>query len=508
MKLFLSKAGHATPWRAVLAMFILALAPLMHGCTSTQPYRTLGKTCEVDNPPQDAQGNYAWEARSNEGRSCADAWQVTVDKPQRFTMNFVEIDEQGILASRAQAEAAITNASLAEPGGSYVVVFVHGWHHNAGTDDTNVQHFYDALASVSRWNPSRKVKGIYIGWRGDSLAVHGLRYATFWDRKNTSDEVGRGGLLEFLLRLERGVKGNAKADNRLVVVGHSFGASVTFNALAHTYLERFLDGVYSNADGPRFRGYGDLVVLVNPAIEAMRYMPFQSALEYYSRPDAQPRVDFSHETMPRLVVLSSENDTPTRHFFPAARFLSTLFEAHVTVSATNSPDKAGDYSEWNMDRDTVGNYKHFQTHFPVHLIAAANVPRDEAKESRAAVLFEDCKARPAGEVRRLLNLRPTDAGDDDAQGAFPHSGMRVRRMPKTTAGSPYIVAGVGSEIVNGHTDIGRPNLVCWINQLLDTKESEERPLRSEREPPVQAASVLVGDKTVSAGEGVALPARR
>jgi hypothetical protein len=55
----------------------------------------------------------------------------------------------------------------------------------------------------------------------------------------------------------------------------------------------------------------------------------------------------------------------------------------------------------------------------------------------------------------------------------------VRRIPNpATEGSPYIVAAVSPKIVDGHTDIGRPNLVCWINQLLDTKEVELRPLLS------------------------------
>ncbi len=456
-----------------------ALALLLSACAHT-PYRTSGEACTIDQPAKDTSGNYDWESGLGGARPCADKWQVAVTKPVAFSMNFVEIDEQGVLANRDQANAAVEEASRDEVGGSYVIVFVHGWHHNASTDDGNVRGFYDALALVSRWNPKRKVKGVYIGWRGDSLPIKGLRYLTFWDRKNTSDEVGRGGLLEFLLRLERGVKSaEHNGRNKLLVVGHSFGASVTFNALAHLYLGRFLDGVHALDAKQRFHGYGDLVVLINPAIEAMRYMPFQSALDYYSRPTSKPKLDFSHETRPVLVVLSSQSDNATRIAFPAARFISTALEAHSTISATRSPDEKGRYSEWNMDRDTVGNFAGFQTHHALLL-------SEETTDTRVPVtekLRERCDSLETSEMWRRLNTDVADKNDERGGAVFPNSGVRVRRIPNPAiTGSPYMVAAVSPKIVDGHTDIGRPNLVCWINQLLDTKEVELRPLISAAVP--------------------------
>jgi hypothetical protein len=445
----------------------LAIASLLGACAYA-PYRTSGEPCTIDNPERTQRGGYDWESAGDGRRPCADRWEVSVTKPVPFSMNFVEIDEQGMLAKRAQAEAAIANASAHEGDGSYVVVFVHGWHHNASSADGNVQGFYDALALASRWNKSRKIKGIYIGWRGDSLPVPGLRYITFWDRKNTSDEVGRGGLLEFLLRLERGVKNGSNGSNRLLVVGHSFGASVTFNALAHTYLQRFLEGAHSQENKPRFRGYGDLVVLVNPAIEAMRYMPFQSAIEYYGSRTAPPRVDFSHENRPALVILSSQGDAATRIAFPAARFVSTALEAHSRISAHEGVAIDGPYSEWNLDRDTVGNFTGFQTHEPLRLSDNATDPNTPF----TATLNEKCDSLGRDETWRLLN-QP----DDSSATAFPDSQVLVRRRSESTVmNSPFIIAAVSRQLIRDHTDIGRPNVVCWINQLLDTNETGMRTL--------------------------------
>jgi hypothetical protein len=52
---------------------------------------------------------------------------------------------------------------------------------------------------------------------------------------------------------------------------------------------------------------------------------------------------------------------------------------------------------------------------------------------------------------------------------FPDSNIRVVGKRSTTRipNSPYIVAGVGREVIASHSEIGSPNLICWINQLVD-----------------------------------------
>lgn len=465
---------------------------LLAGCGSPH-HRKVGDECAVSRPADPA-GD--WEP---ENGTCRDRWAV---RTPSHGVNYVEIDEQGILHDRAAAEAAIRYAAAPPTAGNrmaYVVVFIHGWHHSAEAGDSNVQAFHRALAAVKHWRRDADVRGIYIGWRGSSLDIPLLRYLTFWERKNTSDEIGRGALLEFLLRLERGVKPEPASTNRLVLIGHSFGASVAFNALAHVHMQRFVDGLHSTAPGPRFRGYGDLTVLINPAIEAMRYMPLQSAVEYYASPQSPVPLDFSQETKPRLVILASDGDLATRCTFPVARLFSTALEAHNRISPQKSPDPDGAYVQWNMDRDTVGNFPNFRTHWPLRLV-------DTTTESRPPSTFVECLreivagvARPAEPPPTMLDqcATPTpehlrellrqEAADPDAVTAepqpalpagktvrgsyFPDSNIRVVRMPLDSRpklrNSPYIVAGVGTEIIASHSGIGNPNLICWINQLVD-----------------------------------------
>jgi hypothetical protein len=481
----------ALPSWAILPLLLFALS----GCTS--PFHRVAATpCTVITPTDPTAD---WEPADG---PCRSSWAV---RAPSHGINYVEIDEQGILHDRAAAEDALAFATAPPSDGArmaYVVVFVHGWHHDAAPGDANVQAFHRALASVRRWRPQADVRGIYIGWRGASLPVPLLRYLTFWERKNTSDEIGRGSLLEFLLRLERSVKPAPASNNRLVLIGHSFGASVAFNSLAHIHMQRFVEGLHATTPGERFRGYGDLTVLINPAIEAMRYMPLQSAVEYYASREQPPRLDFSHEKKPRLIILSSDGDLATHCTFPVARLFSTALEAHNRISAHKSPDEKGRYVEWNMDRDTVGNFIDFRTHWPLRLVTGEPAKAGESKpparfwecvrEIAAGftapepkpVMLEQCRTPSAAQLQELLRQESVDP-DEPASAAearaplpaglkvhgsyFPDSNIRVVRKRSRIPNSPYIVAGVGTELIAGHSEIGSPNLICWINQLVDAQ---------------------------------------
>jgi hypothetical protein len=230
--------------------------------------------------------------------------------------------------------------------------------------------------------------------------------------------------------------------------------------------------VCSSEPSERFRGYGELVLLINPAIEAMRYMPLQSAIEYYANRKDEPRLTFEHEKKPRLVILSSEGDWATRKTFPVARFFSTALEAHNrTISELKSPDDEGSFREWNMDVSTVGNYDRFQTHWPLRIAKA----RDDAPNEASAKVkkldsngIQECHSLALAEMqKRMSNQAEKEPSLEDEFGQFPDSNIRVVRRPNTINNSPYIVADVGTEIVADHSKIDSENLICWINQIVD-----------------------------------------
>src|SRR5207244_10764430 len=109
-------------------------------------------------------------------------------------------------------------------------------------------------------------------------------------------------------------------------------------------------------------GYGDLVVLVNPAIEATRIVPFFAALNEYVR----TRVALlSPAQPPRLVILSSKGDWATRGTFPVARVFSTLLESYQDSRMATPYGQDIDIRERNMDWQTRGNARALQTHRPL-----------------------------------------------------------------------------------------------------------------------------------------------
>jgi pimeloyl-ACP methyl ester carboxylesterase len=214
--------GHFMPMRRAFGLFVL-LVLAGAGCAAQGPYR---------------QGEKATERFVADPTLCPE---LTTPSSFSLSMAYVEIDEQGAFQDRSQVERALAVVGEGKKP-KYVVVFVHGWFHNAAADDLNVRHFKCALNNLQSIddNAGEEVVGIYVGWRGLSWSLPVIQYATFWDRKNTSEEVGRGSLVEFLMRLEGVVKPTPATPNKLMVVGHSFGASVVFNAIGHILLARFI----------------------------------------------------------------------------------------------------------------------------------------------------------------------------------------------------------------------------------------------------------------------------
>ena len=64
------------------------------------------------------------------------------------------------------------------------------------------------------------------------------------------------------------------------------------------------------------RGFGDLTVLLNPALEALQYHRIHQLSE---------RLEYDRRQTPLLLVLSAENDFARRAFFPIGRWLDALF---------------------------------------------------------------------------------------------------------------------------------------------------------------------------------------
>ncbi|WP_020681134.1 hypothetical protein [Marinobacterium rhizophilum] len=407
-------------------IFILfSVMALLSACTSNSLYRSEFSACTV--------GAQQWcELNSIQ--------YYNVGSDDEYTLGFVEIDDQGQLRDRAQMDVLLAELErMAAEQGLLMNVFVHGWHHNARPDDPNIKSFRQSLAQLSELETRmqeqpRKVVGIYVGWRGESIDVPVLNTVTFWERKKTAQEVGQLGMAELLLKLEQ-IRNVSRAQamsrqSRLVVVGHSFGGAAVYRATAQILADRFID----SHDGKGFvdtaKGFGDLVVLLNPAIEALNYAPLYDL--------AQARCSYFADQLPRLVVLTSEADGATGNLFPIGRSLSTFFETHGTIER-NECGRPLSYSEGAADRQAVGHFTPLLTH--------------RLRPSR------DAQAADYGEIHSIWSQQ--QAGD-----TLQFGSTELVSLNKTALRNPYLNVQVSKALIKNHNDVFREEILEFLRMLI------------------------------------------
>ncbi|WP_236960293.1 hypothetical protein [Methylobacterium durans] len=189
-------------------------------------------------------------------------------------------------------------------GSNYVLVFVHGWRHDARIGDGNVADLRLYAAHVARFLQQRcptdpkacetKVTAIYVGWRGARVDEQGLRdllgdavggffgsvsaAATLFDRKPVSEAVAPAAIsalrsIESVLVAPR--SDGSQRNNRMIVAGHSLGGNMLATGLKDDVLKAVRRHAFGRTLPPVL---GNLVVLINPASEASKWTAIQRAV--------------------------------------------------------------------------------------------------------------------------------------------------------------------------------------------------------------------------------------
>ena len=190
-------------------------------------------------------------------------------------------------------------------GSNFVLVFIHGWRHDAQIGDTNVADLRLYAAHVARFIALRcpiepsycgmRVTAIYVGWRGARVDEQGLRAdfgdaiggslgtlsagATLFDRKPVAEAVAPGAI-SALRSIESVLAplGASDGHNKMLVIGHSLGGDMLATGLEDDLLKAVRRHKPGNLLPPVL---GDLVVLINPAAEATKWTAIQR--EVWSR---------------------------------------------------------------------------------------------------------------------------------------------------------------------------------------------------------------------------------
>jgi pimeloyl-ACP methyl ester carboxylesterase len=464
----------ACRWRVLVVL--VGLSCLFEGCTRFQMFRPVAPQ---ERPPV---------CKFTGGADCA---QATLLESDDYLLGFVEFDDLGWYWNPDQKKAVVKAVrNVARTEDVVMVAFAHGWNHDSNARDGNVQDFQQILgqlAALERQSAKRKcltprrIVGIYMGWRGKAFKRVGgwpanlYNWTSFFSRKAVAHRVGSEDAAELLADLER-VRNEANAtgrsaphSNRLVVVGHSFGGAVVYGAVSRILAER---RIRLSEEGIEAASFGDLVVLVNPAIEASLLFPFDRATERYTRSEKRETSDFH----PIMAVFASQGDTPNRVWFPIGRRLATLLEYH----RDESPPGFEPHFQGVAVRKAVGQFQ--------PTISFVLCPADETAvglkcqpkpQSRPALQAptEGSVDYPAAESQ-LRDLRDAQSraeafqkGDLEALPLSTSTLIRVRPGAMT----PYPIVSVDARLIPNHnaifTDFFAPFLIDFVSVWAPPKPS-------------------------------------
>jgi hypothetical protein len=325
------------------------------------------------------------------------------DKNSTYDLTFVEFTERGNLFNREKYDRVIKHIEDEEKNatkGLILIVFAHGWHHNASKNSTDVEKFRRLLSILGdKYNNflEKKVVGVYLGWRGriipeipiikDIQIVKDwidLDYLTYWGRKSVATQVGNGGVTEVLLHLNKitndSNKTNEKA-NIYVVAGHSLGSDVILTSMKNILLDRVVNTEHIDFDEclatlnsnslrslyqkycqsgcVKTKNFADAIILFNPAVEANELLQIKTLVSQehcYARKQEK-----------LLHILTSSKDTATKIPFKVGQEWGvSLTKSELDINRTIFDINMAEYKtikleEEDLDTITIGHYKPFRT---------------------------------------------------------------------------------------------------------------------------------------------------
>lgn len=210
-----------------------------------------------------------------------------------YKLAFLEFKEDGKLFSEQQISNILELIKAEKEKQKLVVVYVHGWRHNADFGNKDLHRFRTLLAYSRQFlrqrklNEDRELIGIYVSWRGieveensdDSFATNLAKaLPTFWRRKSASDNLGVP-VVNRLNQISKILK-QTNSENKMLVTGHSMGGNILVTGL-HDQIETTLQNYeHQNSDKKPYElPLADLVVLFNPASEARNWFVIEELLK-------------------------------------------------------------------------------------------------------------------------------------------------------------------------------------------------------------------------------------
>ncbi|WP_152974834.1 hypothetical protein [Pseudomonas sp. RIT-PI-q] len=317
--------------------------------------------------------------------------------------------------SKLQRKTASERDLPKERTAKLVVMYVHGWKHNADIHDEDLSDFKDLIDQLNKLEAPRvkprDVVGIYIAWPGKTLNIPMMDNLSFWGRKGGADRVTAAGNISKLVSSIKGVSCQQGDPNDFIVgIGHSFGARILYTAVAPLLISELA----MKHPGDQFNSYDnvtgviDLTVLLNPAFEASRYTALAAS--------RRNKEVFSASQQPLLLTVATSNDLATRLAFPIGQIMGTRWR--------------------ERERTTLGNYQPYRTH---------ELSRRSVQAGPIAGFWYD---------------------------SFCQSGICLEKKDAISS-YPFVVASTDATVLYGHNGIWKEGFISWLANFIEIS-SEKR----------------------------------
>jgi hypothetical protein len=425
-------------------------------------------------------------------------------EPVPLSCSFVEFDERGDFLDFAQHVACAEKLKkLAQEGQVLLVIYCHGWKNSSQSYD--VVSFNSFLARLAASQEIRDLKlrvhGVYLGWRGNafrpyvSKGVKGENYEktiamfgkpiiddryhrkfswslfipenlSYWNRKMAAEQRVAG------LPLARAIftyAGSVKRygenpDNRVIVIGHSFGALLLERSLGQAMTGAItMDWSQEKGAPPVFgrRLPFEMILFVNSAAPAIYAKLLRDFLE--ANRAALTRYNDPWANVPLVVSITSTADSATGKAHPLgnllAPFAPSLQRSYTTGIFVNPPPPVPpphiQYPSHPKVRQskfyttTPGHNRYLINHWIVSDPNTAGCPEEVFTRNLSTKVANPKVFQTVNSDGQVLGWRITD---QPPQGQSVTLGSMVPAMQH----SDYWIISCGKELIRDHNDIWSP----------------------------------------------------
>jgi hypothetical protein len=405
-------------------------------------------------PPDDPEQTHFRPAASQDYAPRSATYESGDDStPYSYSLAFVELNDEGLFAESEQVRLLLADLkSKVYDVDTTILLYVHGWNHNASPDSENVACFEELLKATAIMQSTylssddvspRAVYGIYVGWPAVVYETKWLNKALTWfGRQSASDRVGeRGALLELFSKIGelRDQPGSQKT--KFVIISHSLGARLTYKSLRPVMQH----SVYT---GGRERSpfVADMSVMVNPALTADEHTALAGLIE-------EQGAQAEGGAAPTFVIATSESDEVLGGVFPTSQKFSSFFR--------------GDYMLKDKMRTLpVGLFDEYVTH---NLKLEGDYENTPGGQGCPTLKYDELEiVKGKARVQNVAELY-----DFDVVKHYDSEGQETYRTVLTEFGNPskgpIMVIKVAEDIVPNHNDFYTSPFVDFVARVINAR---------------------------------------